>query len=233
MSKKSKPQRFWTLEEEKVLLEYYSSKGPQFCAEVLNAMGYTDRNRTSVTQHGRGMNLYYTGNRLSTFPKGHIPANKGQKMKPELYEIAKHTMFKKGLAPLNTKPIGTETVRSDGYIWVKTAEKQWKQKHVHLWSQCNGIIPKDKIVVFRNGNRMDVRIDNLEMITRQELVLRNRWTQTPSEYSLLSGNAAKSRLKKRGIGPKEIRQHPELLELAQAETILKMQNRKKNAQPKR
>ena len=52
------------------------------------------------------------------FEKGHIPANKGQKMPADAYERAKKTMFKPGSKPKNTDPIGTEKKLTDGYIWV-------------------------------------------------------------------------------------------------------------------
>lgn len=142
-------------------------------------------------------------------------------MSPEFYERAKRTMFKKGQTPENHKEIGSEVFRSDGYWHIKVAEKRWQHKHRVIWQKQYGPIDKSQILVFKNGNPHDIRIDNLELISRKELVKRNRWGSGPSEYSLISGRAAKLRLKKRGFSQKIIRNNPELLELAKAETLVK------------
>lgn len=40
---------------------------------------------------------------------------------------------------VNTKPVGTERKRADGYIWVKIAEPNtWKEKHVLLYESVHG-----------------------------------------------------------------------------------------------
>lgn len=142
-------------------------------------------------------------------------------MSQAMYEKAKHTMFKKGHTPRNEKPIGSEVFRADGYWYVKVAEKKWEHKHRVIWENQYGVIPKNLILVFKNGNPHDIRIENLELITRKEQVKRNRWGSGPSEYSLIYGRAATHRLKKKGFTPRIIRKYPQLLEIAKAETLLK------------
>lgn len=103
------------------------------------------------------------------FEKGTIPANKGVKMPKEVYAKASGTMFKKGHMPANHKPVGSERIDiKDGYILVKTKEpKTWRLKHRIMWEQHYGSIPKGKCLIFLNGDKKDVRIDNLVLIDRK------------------------------------------------------------------
>lgn len=105
----------------------------------------------------------------SRFPKGHVPANKGKKMPPELYARCSPTMFKKGHAPVNHRTVGSERVNVDGYVEVKVAEPNvWRPKHRIIWEQANGRIPAGYNVQFRNHNPLDCRLENLYLISRAD-----------------------------------------------------------------
>lgn len=113
------------------------------------------------------------------FPKGHVPANKGKKM-PYNANSAR-TQFKRGALSHNTVPVGTEVVDADGYLKRKVsdrkdipARKNWKYVHRMLWEQHHGDIPEKHIVVFKNGDKTDLRIENLDCISLAELANRNR-----------------------------------------------------------
>lgn len=96
------------------------------------------------------------------FSKGHVPANKGKKMSPEIYEKVKHTMFQKGHAPQNHRPVGSERVSRDGYIEIKVAEPdKWKLKHRVVWEMAHGEIPKDHVIIFKDNDKTNTDIDNL------------------------------------------------------------------------
>lgn len=221
-------QRYWTLEEQAFLLEHYEAKGADWCAQALTASG-SPRTCSGCQQMAIKMELVYHGPKLGCFKKGQVPANKGKKMPEAIYQKAKPTMFKKGTlngkAKMLYSPIGTESFRTDEYWWVKVADKKWELKHRVLWEKHNGPIPPGMLVVFKDGNPHNFNLDNFELITRQQAVKRNRWGGGPSEYSLLNGRAARSRLNKRGITDKHIRQNPELLQMATAETLLKLKQR--------
>lgn len=110
------------------------------------------------------------------FIKGQQPHNKGVKMSKEVYEKAKHTMFKKGNIPHNHKPVESERVNVDGYIEIKIAEpKKWRLKHNVVWEQHNGAIPKGYVVVFLDRNPLNIDISNLKLIRRSELLIMNRY----------------------------------------------------------
>ncbi|WP_167955097.1 HNH endonuclease signature motif containing protein [Anaerosporobacter faecicola] len=106
--------------------------------------------------------------RTGRFEKGHIPANKGTHIggwKP--------TQFKKGNIPANHKPIGTETIRNSykknqRYVYVKVAEPNiWRMKHIIVWEQHYGEVPKGKVIIFLDGDTTNTDINNLQLIDRK------------------------------------------------------------------
>lgn len=50
----------------------------------------------------------------------------------------------------------------------------WIQKHVLLWEQANGPIPKGHCLIFLDGNRSNIALDNLELISRSTLLTLNK-----------------------------------------------------------
>lgn len=105
------------------------------------------------------------------FKKGLIPHNKGKKMKPEIYEKCKETMFKKGNLPHNYRPVGSERVTVDGYVEVKIANpKKWVLKQRLLYEQYHNVkLTKSDVIIFLDGNHLNFSIDNLARLTRAEL----------------------------------------------------------------
>lgn len=124
--------------------------------------------KSAITRYH--LNTGHTGR----FEKGCVSHNKGQKMSDEVYKAAEPTMFKPGSIPPNTLPVGTELELPDGYIWVKIndvpkAKKvvNWRQKHRLIWEQNFGEIPEGYLVIFKDGNRRNFELDNLECISKQ------------------------------------------------------------------
>ena len=114
------------------------------------------------------------------FEKGNIPWNKG--MKGWCAEGVEKTWFKKGNIPVQHKEVGSERITKDGYIEVKVAEpNKWKLKHIWVYEQVNGTIPKNSAVIFLDGNKQNTDISNLKLVTRSELLVMNR-------YHLLTDN---------------------------------------------
>lgn len=101
--------------------------------------------------------------------------NKGIKGYTGFHPNTQKTQFKKGSLPHNHKPIGAERPDRDGYIYKKVADTRnkkndWKMVHVLLWEQHHGEVPKNHAVVFRDGNKQNIVIENLELVTRAELM---------------------------------------------------------------
>jgi hypothetical protein len=116
------------------------------------------------------------------FQKGHVPFNKGLRRPGWGPGRMKTTQFKKGdlsgMAAKRFKPIGT-TRLVDGYLYRKVAAQSgpwtanWRPEHVLIWERAHGLVPAGHALVFRNHDRTDVRLDNLEAITRRALMARN------------------------------------------------------------
>jgi HNH endonuclease len=113
------------------------------------------------------------------FAKGHVPANKGRRRPGWAPGRMKETQFKPGIASWRTMPIGS-TRLIEGYVYRKVSDVpnvaytvNWKSEHVLIWTEARGAVPAGHVVIFRNGDRTDVRLDNLALITRRELMARN------------------------------------------------------------
>jgi len=120
--------------------------------------------------------------------KGNIPFNKGLKqsdyMDKEAIEKTKATRFKKGIKPHHTKKNGDIVAIKDRdifYKYIKIKDNHWVLYHRYLWEQVNGEIPDNLILVFKDKNTDNVVIDNLELITRSESMLRNSRHNYPIE----------------------------------------------------
>lgn len=82
---------------------------------------------------------------------------------------------KPGWNNAQTKPIGSETVRFDGYTWVKIGQPNtWRQKHQVIWEKENGPIPTSSVVIFGDGDKTNFDLDNLLMVKRKQLVRMNK-----------------------------------------------------------
>ena len=119
--------------------------------------------------------------RTGQFEKGHTPWNKGTK--GQGLTGPNKRSFKKGNVSANRKLLGTERIDSkDGYILIKVAEKdpntgfptRYKHKHVHIWEQANGPVPKGMVVLFKDSDKTNFEPENLMLISRAELLCLNR-----------------------------------------------------------
>lgn len=135
------------------------------------------------------------------FQKGQIPANKGLRRPGWAPGRMRDTQFRKGertgIAARNWKPIGTILPDSDGYLRIKVREaifgteptgfgnvRVWPMLQRHTWEQHNGPVPAGHVVAFKDHDRRNCAIENLELIPRSELARRNRmWTVYPRELA--------------------------------------------------
>lgn len=109
------------------------------------------------------------------FEKGHTPINKG---KPKYWIGGEETQFKEGHKPHNWVPIGSERITKDGYIQIKIQEGKfqhnWKGKHILIWEEHNGPLPKGHAVIFGDGDNRNFDIDNLIKVSRKQLLKLNQ-----------------------------------------------------------
>jgi hypothetical protein len=156
-----------------------------------------DRSYSAICYQAYKLNLYKSGtfmdielqkqaNRIKIdgkqfqFSKGQTPPNKGQKMSSEVYEKVKYTMFKKGEIPRNTKQEGYEMIDKDGYVKIKVQDKM-AYKHRVIWEQHNDKLNKGDVVRFKDGNKLNCTIENLELVSRSENMIKNTIHRFPEE----------------------------------------------------
>lgn len=115
--------------------------------------------------------------RTGQFPKGNVSHNKGKRCPDGVggrHPNARKSQFKKGQEPHNTQFLGHERVNKDGYIEISVAEtnphtgygRRYKHKHVHLWTQKNGPVPKGHALKCLDGNKLNTDPSNWEAIPR-------------------------------------------------------------------
>ena len=116
------------------------------------------------------------------------------------------TQFKKGQAPINHRPVGSERINVYGYIEIKIKEPStWALKHRVIWEQQNGHIPKGHVIIFLDCDKSNLNIENLAMIQQAQLTMLNKFDliKTDPELTKTSINLASlilkthSRIKKR------------------------------------
>ena len=146
----------------------YLGIGHQSMADLLN-----DKFGTSYTK-GQMKGIYarfkLNSGRTGRFSKGHKPIKCIQKG----WRISPATEFTEGHMPHNYRPVGSEVLRTDGYVYIKIADpKKWRQKHVLIWEAVNGPKPDKHRIIFSDGNRLNFDIDNLILVSWAQLCVMN------------------------------------------------------------
>lgn len=154
----------WTAEQELVLLRLY----PDMPNEVLAA-------RLNKTLQQICSKAYRLGLKKSPEFSKKIRQDWGSA-----------TRFKKGQKPHTWLPVGSTRVSADGYLQRKISDtgyppRDWKGMHILLWEEHFGPIPTGHCVCFKDNNKQNVVIDNLELITRAERMRRNSIHRYPPE----------------------------------------------------
>ena len=82
-------------------------------------------------------------------------------------------MFKKGHDPHNTKYNGYERINKYGYIEVRISKGFFKEKHRILWEKHFGKIEKGMNIIFKDGNKRNIVIQNLKKVPDSYLAIKN------------------------------------------------------------
>lgn len=175
--------RFWTEEEDDYLRKVYGNTPMEELERCLQRTRNSIWNRAQ-TLHLRksvafmqqiGATNSQSPNAIAhRFQKGHVPANKGDRhwyrnLASTARAKMQRTQFKKGRVSSNTKPVGYESIHQDGYVYIKVeSHKRMVLKSRYVWELHNGPIPKGMCIGFRDGNRLNCDISNLEMFSETE-----------------------------------------------------------------
>ena len=151
--------------------ENYIGVGPKEMSLILN-----QKFGTSYTQSQ--IKGYYTNHKYNSgldgrFQKNDIPWNKGKK--GIRLAGSEKGWFQKGRMPANKRPVGSERINVDGYVEIKVAEPNvWRSKQLVVWEEHNGKIPEGHKIIFLDGNKENLDISNLEIVTNDEMLEMNR-----------------------------------------------------------
>lgn len=181
------PRHKWTLAQDRRMVEAYPVTDT---AELAGELGL------SVTQ------LYHRADRLqikksaefmteltrraaenavnagtaSRFKLGQTPWNKGIPFSAK--GRSAETQFKPKSLPHNHRPLGSERTSKEGYLQRKMTAtgyppRDWVPVHHLVWIDAGNDIPKGHRVVFRDGNKHNFELANLELVTVAEMMRRN------------------------------------------------------------
>jgi hypothetical protein len=195
------PRQVWTKKQLALLAKHYPHKT---CKEVAVFVGrpmhscYQKANELGIKKtpeflaSGKSGRLDGVRGGNTKFKPGHSSWNKGTK---GIHTGGVETQFKKGhrggKALEVYKPIGTERISKDGYLERKVNDDmpmqgRWRAVHLLLWESVHGPVNgKTHAVIFKNGNKRDIRIENLELVTRAELMKRNSYHNYGKEVAAL------------------------------------------------
>jgi len=169
----------WSIQKDEILIKLYETHTSKEIGAILNIPYTTIKNRA----HKLGLRK---NTNSGCFKKGHIPANKGQKMSKEIYEKAKPSFYKKGHKPHNTLYDGAISIRKDkksgiSYKYIRVAEGEWKLLHRFKYEEKYGKIPSNIFLRCKDGNQLNCDPDNWEPIDMRKNMELNRIDDLPPE----------------------------------------------------
>lgn len=222
----------WTEQEYQLLRACYPIGGAQYTHQVFKENGF---NRTSGAIKNKAVLLGVRSISDGKFKKGHMPQNKGLGMSDELREKVKHTWYKKGHLPHNTKEKDGKIVKrkdNRGVLnyHIRVSLGKWKYLSRYLWEQAHGPIPKGMVVTFKDGDPMNCVLENIEMISRLENLKRRQKESGGHCATQLTDGYVRGVLKRRGIHPDAIT--PDMIETKKLQLILNRQIKKNESSDK-
>lgn len=178
----NRPRHVWTPEQDALLRELYSNTlskdiALQIGVRLDQVYGRADalglkKEEGFLSSAISGQ--FQRGERPSPatqFKPGHKPWSAGKQIGTR--GRAAETQFKPGTKPVNYCPVGTVKVNSEGYQLIKVSDvggqwERWKFLHALTWAFREGDVPKNHVIRFRDGNRLNCNIENLECVTREQ-----------------------------------------------------------------
>lgn len=188
--------KLWTPQDDAVLRRMYPDQTAAACGAALGctASQIYGRAHKLGLEKSEAFKLSDLSKRIQTgkqspgmiatrFKPGHASWNRGTKGICGVHPNSVAAQFKKGRKAedsANYVPLGAERLTKDGYIERKVTDdpnrapaRRWVAVQRLVWEEHHGPIPEGHIVRFINGIKTDVRIENLECITKSENARRN------------------------------------------------------------
>ena len=185
--------RTFTKKEDQLLFDNYLRLPSCTMSRMLKRSKSSARQRMKVLGIIVPAELIEQFKKQSHFKVGTPAVNKGLKqsqyMSAAAIEKVKKSWFKPGSNPANTKHDGAICIRGDKignrYQFIRLSEANWIPLHRHNWIQLNGAIPKGLKLIFKDGDTLNCSMDNLELVTAGELMLRNSYHNYPKPLAMM------------------------------------------------
>ena len=199
--------RAWTPAEDDIMRAKYPTHSAHELAPLLNRQPKAiwqraydlgiRKSRDWLAERARQANLREDhGGRAHRFQKGNVPWNRDTEFNAggRSVETRYAPGNRSGMATVLWQPIGALRLK-DGYLERKVNDdfpihRRWRGEHLVIWEAVNGPLPKGHAIVFKDGDRTHVALDNLELVSRRELMLRNtvhRWGEDIARVIQLKG----------------------------------------------
>lgn len=177
----------FTAEEEQFILENYKKyESPQIVILLKEKFGTTHTKQQIKSFRNRyKLNSGFTGGFNANRPNPH----KGDKS--FIIPGGEKSRFQTGHSPTNKAQINDEIIDSYGYHKIKIAEHNWQFKHHLIWEKAYGPIPDGYSVIFLDGNKDNLNLDNLKLVSMKARgkMLGRKWNQlTDPELTLAAVN---------------------------------------------
>lgn len=129
------------------------------------------------------------------FKPGIVPHNKGLRRPGWAPGRMRETQFRKGHKPQTWRPVNSTRYSKDGYLQLKVTDtgyssRDWVGVHILLWEEAHGPVPASHAVCFKDGDKENIELPNLELLSRGELMRRNTIHNLPKplvEVIMLNG----------------------------------------------
>lgn len=177
--------RMLTAEQHAFLAEQFPRLSRKALAEAMNQRFGLSLNFIQIANYAKRYGI--RSGRTGQFEPGLRPWNTG--LKGVIHR--NRTTFRKGNVPGNTREIGAERVDDEGYIWIKTAQRnpytgaptRFQLKHAAVWEAANGPVPKGHALRFIDGDKSNCALENLELVSLAENLHLNRigYANAPAE----------------------------------------------------
>lgn len=199
-----RPRRYWTDAEDAVLRARYPHEVTKTIAEAMGrplasvyvraqALGLEKSAQFRASPAACRMTGKETNSWKTRFKPGQPAWNKGTHYVAGGRSAETHFKpgVRQGVAVKLYQPIGSERVSKDGYLERKVnddlpLQARWRAVHLVEWEAIHGRIPPGHALVFRDGNKSNTAPENMELVTRAELMRRNSYHNNyPKEVAQL------------------------------------------------
>lgn len=164
----------WSAAEERALRRLYATHTAREIGERLGRSRIAIKNKALKLGLGNCVKSHNAG----CFKPGLVPWNKGTRY------IAggrsAETRFQPGDKPHTWNPVGHERVSKEGYLLRKVTDtgvtrRDYRPVHHLVWQEAGREIPPGHALVFRDGDKRNFALGNLELVTRADLMRRNSY----------------------------------------------------------